>query len=184
VGSLAALLYPDLGPVQVCRVLAHRSHHSVDSFLVAFFQPNQYSCYIPAEYLFRLEPCAGFPLYDEEQLSAHLAENPVSVDWLLERIFSAAQSVAVDDADILFPADQLRESALKPSPQQVQLIMFQCVSCAALLIISYLAAKWQMPKEKLAKVVDIILKTNPPKFASTQVIMAQIKERLNALLLR
>jgi hypothetical protein len=126
----------------------------------------------------------GLPLKDENQFSAYIQENPISVDWLLERIFSAAQSVALEDADILFPPEQVRISLIQPSTKQVQTLMFQCVSCAALLIVSYLAGKWKLPKDKLAKLMETILKTNPPRFASTQLIMSHIEERLNTLLLQ
>jgi hypothetical protein len=184
IGSLAALLYPGLGPAQVCRVLGRSTHNDVNCFLIAFFQADQSPCYVPGEYLFRLEPQVGFPLRDEEKFDAHIRTNPVSVDWMLEKIFSAAQNVAVDDADILFPADQLMMSAVKPTPQQMQQLMFQCVSCAALLIICHLTGKWAIPSEKLAKILATILQANPARFASTRGIMGQIEERLASLLLR
>jgi hypothetical protein len=184
IGSLAALLYPDLGPAQVCRVLGRTMHNDVECYLVSFFQADQSPCYVPGEYLFRLEPRVGFPLRDEEKFDAHVRGNAVSTDWLLEMIFSAAQNVAVDDANILFPVEQVRASAVKPTPQQIQQLMFQCVSCAALLIICHLAGKWVIPKDKLEKILTTILKTNPAKFSSTQAIMAQIEEKLIALLLR
>jgi hypothetical protein len=182
IGSLAALLYPDLGPAQVCRVLGETMHNDVKCFLVAFFQPDQSPCYVPGEYLFRLEPQMGL-LLDGGDFDRHIASNPVTVDWLLEKIFSSAQNVTVNDADILFPADQVSTSAVVPSPQHVQQLMFQCVSCAALLIICYVAGKWEIPKEKLMPILATILKTNPVKFPSTQAILAQTEERLHELLL-
>jgi hypothetical protein len=181
IGAIAALLYPDLGPAQVCRILGETAHSDGKRFLVAFFQPGQSPCYVPGEYLFRLEPQMAFPLQNEREFEAHLAAEAVTVDWLLEKIFSAAQNVALNS--FLFPADQVAASAVVPSPQHVQQLMFQCVSCAALLIICYVTGKWEFPKEKVAPILATVLKSSPAKFPSTQTIMAQTEEKLHALLL-
>jgi hypothetical protein len=177
VGSLAALLYPGFGPAQVCRVLGECVQNDGRCFLVAFFQQGQSPAYFPGEYLFRLEPGAAFPLGDEEQFG-----RDVCVDWLLERIFSAAQNVAINDADVLFPAEQVAHATVRPTPEQVQHLMFQCVSCAALLIVCYLAGKWTIPARKLEKILQTILRTNATQFVTTQSIMMRIEERLNTLL--
>jgi hypothetical protein len=101
---------------------------------------------------------------------------------MLERIFSAAQNLAINDADVLFPADQVGASAIKPTPQLVQQLMFQCVSCAAILIVCYLAGKWTIPNAKLERILHTILRTNPARFATTQTVTERIEKKLNALL--
>jgi hypothetical protein len=181
IGYLAALLYPGFGPAQVCRVLGECVQNDTHCFLVAFFQPDQSPAYFPGEYLFRLEPDIGFPLGDEAKFDEGL-RGDVCVDWMLERIFSAAQNLAINDADVLFPADQVGASAIKPSPQQIQQLMFQCVSCAAMLVVCYLAGRWTIPPEKLEKILHTILRTNPARFATTQTVIERIEEKLNALL--
>jgi hypothetical protein len=183
IGALAAVLHPQLGPAHVCRVLEKRSQNGTDYFLVAFFQAEHSPCFVPSEFLFTLESHGGFPLDEEGEFKRILEEQEVSVDWLLERIFSAGQVVAINNADILFPEAQVRESSVKPTPEQVQQTMFQCVTCASLLIVGYIAARWTLPEGKLRLIVDTILQTNPAKFASTQCLIEQIKRLLDGLFL-
>jgi hypothetical protein len=162
-------VYPDLGPPQACRVLGSRAPNDAPLFLVAFFQPAQSPCFVPGDYV--------FPLGDDdhdEQFDAQFRGTPVSVDWLLERIFSTAQRVAVGFADLLAPA---------AGRMRTEVLMAHSAACAALLVLAYIASRWRIPAEKLVKILETIIKTDTCAFASTKAIMAGIEERLKALLL-
>jgi hypothetical protein len=183
VGSLAAVLHPSLGPAHVCRVLGKCIQNENECFLVAFFQPEYSPCYVPSDYLFQLQPHIGFPLCDEEEgeFQRVLAEDNICIDWLLERIFSSAQNLAISLAETFFPPDRLQSAGVKPNQEQIQQFMFQCVSCAALLIVCYVTGKWKIPEEKSKLIITTILKTSPVKFVSTQAIMARAETYLGTL---
>jgi hypothetical protein len=182
IGSLAAVLHPQLGPVHVCRVLARQMQNDTDHFLVAFFQSDHSPCLVPGAYLFELRPRLGFPLGDDAEFARCLDRQDVSVDWLLERIFIAAQVLAIDHAALLYPVQQIKEGGVRPTPLQIQQRMFQCVSCAALLIVCYIAVRWKIPEAKLGMIVGAILRTNLSRFTSTQNIMAHVERMLVSLL--
>jgi hypothetical protein len=184
VGSLAAVLHPSLGPARVCRVIGDCIQNDKKSFLVAFFQQEYSPCYVPCDYLFQLEPHLGFPLSDDEEAAFQrfLEEGEICVDWLLERIFSSAQNLAIGFAEMLFPQDRLQKATVKPTQEHLQRLMFQCVSCAALLIVCYVAGKWTIPEPKSRAIVSTILKTGPIKYISTQRIMAQVENHISTLL--
>ncbi|OHT13161.1 hypothetical protein TRFO_16830 [Tritrichomonas foetus] len=182
IGSLAAVLHPSLGPAHVCRVLGQKNQNRAHCYLVAFFQSEYSPCFVPSEYLFQLKSNIGFPLGNEEEFRKEMANEEVSVDFLLERIFSSAQNLVINHAEVLFPPDKLEDANFKPEPQQVQQIMFQCVSCAALLLVCYVSCEWQISPNKLNTILSTIMKTNPSKFASTQNIMNKIQESLLRLL--
>jgi hypothetical protein len=182
IGSLAAVLHPHLGPAHVCRVLGEQSKNDSDYVLIAFFQSEHSPCLVPREYLFQLEPHPGLPLYNDEEFSRCLVAREVSVDWILERVFSAAQNLAINSAEVLFPEEQVREAPTKPTAQQIQQIMFQCVSYAALLIVCYLGARWAIPYPKLEVIIATALQTNPPKFVSTQTALGHVQQLVAELL--
>jgi hypothetical protein len=182
-GSLAAVLHPQLGPAHVCRVLGRRLQNGTENFLVAFFQAEHSPCFVPREFLFQLDYDAAFSLDDDAEFKSLLEREDFSVDVLLEKIFSAGQVLAINQAEVLFPPDQVQQAAIKPTAEQVQQTMFQCVTCAALLVVSYVASRCVIPEEKLRIVIDTIFKTNPPKFASTQLILMQAQQSLTDLLL-
>jgi hypothetical protein len=100
---------------------------------------------------------------------------------LLERIFSSAQNLAIGLAEMLFPVEQVEGAAVKPTQEQIQQVMFQCVSCAALLIVCYVAGKWSIPEPKVKLIIATILKTTPPTFVTTQAIMAKVETTLAAI---
>jgi len=131
---------------------------------------------------FQLQPHLGLPLCNDEEFSKCLEGGAISVDWLLERIFGAAQNLALNSAEVLFPDCQVQESSIKPSPQQIQQIMFQCVSYAALLIVCYLEARWTIPDSKVELIISTTLQSNPPKFMSTQTVVSHIHQLLTELL--
>jgi hypothetical protein len=182
-GSLAAVLHPQLGPAHVCRVLGRRLQNGTENFLVAFFQAEHSPCFVPGEFLFRLQSDVVFPLEDEAEFRRALETEDVSVDLLIEKIFSAGQVLAINHADGLFPADQVQQAEVTPTSVQVQQTMFQCVTCATLLVASYVASRHVIPEGKLRMIIDTIFQTNPPKFASTQSVMTQVRELLTNLLL-
>jgi hypothetical protein len=166
----------------VCRVLARRLQNDAEYFLVAFFQAEHSPCLVPREYLFDLPPRVAFPVGDDDEFARSVAGGDISVDWLLERVFIAAQVLAIDQAEVLYPVEQVSESALSPDPHQVQQRLFQCVSCAALLVLCYVASKWRIPPKKLAVMVPAILQANRAKFVSTASIMAQVGRTMAELL--
>lgn len=183
IGSLAAVLHPTLGRAHVCRVLGSCIQNDTECFLVAFFQSEHSPCYVPGEYLFQLQPHIGLPLGDEEDFRKQMDRGDVNVDWLLERIFSAAQNLVIGSADVLFPPEVTKTALVQPNPQQVQQLMFQCVSCAALLIVCYVAGQWQIPDQRLSLILSTILKTSAFKYESSRTIIANVESTLNQLLL-
>jgi hypothetical protein len=52
--SLAAVLRPQLGPGQVCRVLDRKLQNGREYFVIAFFQPKHSPCSVPSEFLSQL----------------------------------------------------------------------------------------------------------------------------------
>jgi hypothetical protein len=139
---------------------------------VAFFQAEHSPCFVPRELLFQLQSDSGLRFGDDEEFKSVMERQDVTVDCLLEKIFSAGQVLAINHADVLFPAEQLGQSAVQPNPEQIQHTMFQCVTCAALLVVAYIAARWQIPPEKLRLIITTIFKTNPSKFISAQTVMS------------
>ena len=182
IGSLAAVLHPSLGPAHVCRVLAKRVQNRTIHYLVAFFQAECSPCFVPSEYLFQLNAHVGFPLGNEEEFQKVMKNEEISVDFLLERIFSSAQNLIINHSEILFPAEKMANVSFQPQPNQVQQIMFQCVSCAALLLVCYVSCKWSIPQDKLNLILSTIMKTNQLKFASTQSIMNGVQDSLSKLI--
>ena len=184
IGSLAAVLYPHLEHAHVCRVLGSCLQNDTECFLVAFFQSEHSPCYVPGEYLFQLQSHVGFPFGDEEEFRKNMESGQMSVDWLLETIFSSAQNLVINSAEILFPPEQLSESKVKPSAQQVQQLMFQCVFCAALLVVCYVAGQWDIPEHKLGLILSTILKANTTRFETTRNAMSEVEVLLTNLLLK
>ncbi|OHT06165.1 hypothetical protein TRFO_25859 [Tritrichomonas foetus] len=272
IGSLAAVLHPMLGPAHVCRVLSKRPQNNGTYYLVSFFQSELSPCYVPSEYLFQLEPHIGFPLGNEPEFRRAMETRNVSVDWLLERIFSSAQNLVINHSEVLFPSngqnhttasnsstssqntenipennnqenlnngndnnssndisnngsndgdvndendgendifvndengeikgeneevkgendhDENNEKvegevpAWRPEPPQVQQIMFQCVSCAALLLTCYVSCRWKIPDDKMEQILATIFKTNPSKFTTTAATIEAIKTSILQLI--
>jgi hypothetical protein len=182
IGSLAAVLHPHLGPLHVCRVLGKHRQNDSEHFLVAFFQREHSPCLVPRECLFELQSRVGLPLGEESEFERGIADGEISVDWLLERVFVAAQVLAIDQADVLYPREQVSEGGIRPDGQQIQQRLFQCVSCAALLIVCYVLGKWRMPPGKMALLLSTILRASSAKFVTTQRIMEQIEKEVRGLL--
>jgi hypothetical protein len=183
IGSLSAVLHPQLGPAHVCRVLGRKLQNGTEYFLVAFFQPEHSPCFVPSQFLFQLHPQVRRPLDDEAEFRALMERRDLSVDCLLERIFSAGQVLAINHADALFPPDQLAQAAVRPAPKQTQETMFQCVTCAAVLIMGYVASRWRIPPEKLGMVVATLFKTSPSRYISAQAVMSRAQALFTNLLL-
>ena len=183
IGSLAAVLYPTLRHAHVCRVLGSCVQNDTECFLVAFFQSEHSPCYVFGEYLFELHTDVGFPLGDEREFRKMMETSDVTADWLLERIFSSAQSLVIDSAEILFPAEDIKDAPVKPNGQQVQQIMFQCVSCAAMLIMCYIAGEWKIPEPKLTQMLSAIMRMSASRYETTRTIMSEAETLLNNLLL-
>ena len=178
IGSLAAIVYPSLGPAHVCRVIGMKFINGLEYFLVVFFQTSNSPCYVSGEYLFQLDTQKGLPLEDDEEFRRQMATEDVTVDWLLEKIFSSAQNLVMSSSDVLLPSSELSRANYKPNPQQVQQIMFQCVSSAALLVLCRVCSEWTIPEEKVKKMVTAILKANQPKYVSTQKILDNVESCL------
>jgi hypothetical protein len=169
IGSLAAAIHPSLGPAFVCRVLAGRAARaSQQQFLVVAFQTDRSPCWLAAEHLFPLTPQSAFPLGDDAAFRAAMVD--VSVDWLLEKVFSAAQFLIINGADVL---------TTKGRRQQV---MFQCVSYAALLVFCYVAGEWDIPVAKAKVILDTIVRANGIRFMSTMEIMRRAEVAITRLL--
>lgn len=182
IGSLAAVLHPSLGPAHVCRVLSKRSQNNGTFYLISFFQSELSPCYVPSEYLFELEPHIGFPLGNEPEFSKAMLSANVTVDWLLERIFSSAQNLVIKNSEVLFHSESASDSVWKPEPQQIQQVMFRCVSCAALLLTCYISCRWEIPKEKMDQILSTIFRTNPSKFIATDETIERIKQSILQLI--
>jgi hypothetical protein len=163
-------------------VLGKKLQNGAEYFLVAFFQAEHSSCFVPSEYLFQLHPQTAEPLSDDSDFKILMEESDLCVDCLLERIFRTGQVLAINQADVLFPQELLDESLVKPNPQQIQQTMFQCVTCAALLIATYIASRWHFPPEKLRLMISMLFKTSQSKYISTQPIMSNANALLTALL--
>ena len=182
IGSLAAILHPSLGPAYVCRVLGSKTQNQNRYYLVSFFQNGFSPCYVPREYLFQLKPNIGFPLGNEIEFNNEMKAKEISLDFLLERIYSSAQNIVINNAEVLFPPEKLQEAKLQPQPQQVQQVMFQCVTCAALILVCYVSCQWNIPSDKLPKMLSTIMNTNPSKYSSTNAIMNNTLDLLDQLL--
>ena len=183
IGSLAAIVYPSLGPAHVCRVIGMKMVNNVKYFLVVFFQPGHSPCYVASEYLFQLEKQKGLPLEDDEEFRRQMESQEVSVDWILEKIFSSAQNLVISSSDVLLPTSQLSDAGYRPDSQQIQQIMFQCVSSAALLVLCRVCSEWNISDDKIQRMVTSILKANQPKYVSTQKILDGVEESLLKVLL-
>ena len=168
IGSLAAIVHPNLGPAHVCRVLASQMQNGKPYYLVSFFQNDPAPCYVFGDYLFQLEDKTVFPLSPDESFDQQILSQNISVDWLLEKIFSGAQNLVMSHASVLFQQDLIESANIKPQPQQFQQALFQCITYAALILTCYIAGKFSVPKEKLEIIIATIIKTNPPRFVSTQ----------------
>jgi hypothetical protein len=176
IGSLVAVIHPDRDPC-VCRVIAcHPTHRT---FLVVGFQAGASSYWVPSDYLFDFNSVPCFPLLDDEAF-ARAMESEISVDWLLERILSAAQHLVITNGELLAA---VRPGALPftPGPGQVQRIVMQCVWCAALLIFCRVALEWEFPAQKRQQVLATILRCVSPKFASTAAIAANVEASVRVL---
>ncbi|KAH0795286.1 hypothetical protein GPJ56_000735 [Histomonas meleagridis] len=178
IGSLAVILHSSLGSAQVCRVLGSRMQNNVKFFLVAFFISDYSPCFVPSEFLFQLNPK---PQIDIDFMKDAKSQE-VTVDWILEKVISLAQSHVVSHSDVLFPKDEILQSKIRPDQKQIEGITFQCVSFAALLIVCYICSKYKMPEDKVQKIISTIFIANPPKYASTKVIKDQIEELYKQLI--
>jgi hypothetical protein len=135
------------------------------------------------EYLYQLPPHPGFPATEEEEeaFGRFVVSEETCVDQLLERIFSSAQNLAIGLGEMLFPIENIEGATVKPNQEQIQQVMFQCVSCAALLIVCYVAGKWVIPEDKVRLIIGTILRTTPARFVTTQTIMANVEAILGGL---
>jgi hypothetical protein len=182
IGSLAAILYPTLGDARVCRVIGKKiADDGKQYYLVVFFQ-EQSPCYVLSEYLFELKRQSLFPLGNEDEFKNVMSSEPISVDWLLERIFSSAQNLVITSTDVLTIGSQTNEAGFKPRESQVQQIMFQCVSYGALLVLCYISAGWKIPEDKVRSILSTILKAGQRKFASTEQMLAPVDLIMDHLL--
>jgi hypothetical protein len=184
IGSLVVVHHVCLGPAaQLCRVLGKCLQNGEDLFLLEFLQSSLRPCYVYREYLYGLRPHPGFPQNDTEVelFDRFIFEERTSLDQLLEKVISSAQNLAIGLAEMLFPPEKIERGVIKPTQEQIQQIMFQCVSCAALLIVCYVFGRAEIPEAKARLMVATILKTTPPKYVSTQEIMGRAEAILGEL---
>jgi hypothetical protein len=135
-----------------------------------------------SEYLFQLKRQSLFPLGNEDEFRRALESEEISVDWLLERIFSSAQNLVITNADVLVVGSDTGENGYKPQSSQIQQIMFQCVAYGALLVLCYICTEWGIPGEKVNVILSTILKAGQPKFGTTEQIMTKVQGLLERLL--
>jgi hypothetical protein len=122
-GCLAAVLHPDVGCV-VGRVIARAR----GVFLVVFFDSSHVPLWVPPEYLYGFTSGSSFPFGDDE-FYRRTTESAVTVDWLLERIFSSAQQLVTANSEILTTARG--GLPFSPRPAQIHSFVMQCVLVAA-----------------------------------------------------
>ena len=150
--------------------------------MVAFYQRGTGPYFVLGDYLFQLKTNVGFPLGYENEWKDYIEKEDITVDWLLEHIYSAAQNIVFNHADILFPQEQMSKASDKPDPEMKQKILFQAVTFGALLLVCYISGKWTIPQDKVQIIVDTIMKTNISSYASTQNIIDEIDKSIRKLL--
>ncbi|KAH0792656.1 hypothetical protein GPJ56_003490 [Histomonas meleagridis] len=182
IGSLAVILHSYIGSAQVCRVLGSRIQNNVKFFLVAFFIKEYSPCYVPSEYLFQLNPKTGMKSENEIDFMNETNSQEITVDWVLEKVISLAQSHVVVHSDVLLPKEQLIKSKVRPAQKQIEGLLFQCVSFAALLIVCYICSNYSIPTDKLKKIISTIYIANPPKYASSKAIMNNVEKLYEQLI--
>lgn len=175
IGSLAVILYPTLGPAHLCRVIASKMVNDVKYYLVVFFQADHSPCFVSGEYLFQLKKRDLFCLSRDPDFIRDMESGSISVNGILENIFSSAQNLVMHSTDILAPVSRPDSDCYQPETQQLQQIMFQCVSYAALLLLCNVCSEWRIPDDKVALMIATIVKAMPPKYLTTQAYMKNIE---------
>ena len=176
-GILGVVLHPSLGPAHACRILATCQKDSINYYLLSFFQTDLKPLYAPFKYVFPLEDHKN--LFTDEGKFAILGKN-VSVDFLLEQIYSTAQKIVLESSFSLF---SLKHNAkMQPSIQQVQYSLQQSITYAAYLVFLYIVGFSSIPQDKIQKIIDTMFKLHPPKFISTQNIVSAFEVKIKSLL--
>ena len=180
VGSLAVVYNEHLGQAHICRVLSYKIENNQKYYLIAFFQKEINPCFVLRDCLFQLETGVSFPLGDESKWKDQIENDNVSVDWLLEHIYSAAQNIVLGHAYILFPAEKIAKSEIKPDQVMIQQILYQTVKFAALLLLCYISGRWTIPSDKIQIIINTVM--TPSKYESTMKIVDEISATLGKLL--
>ena len=180
VGSLAVVYNEHLGQAHICRVLSYKIENDQKYYLIAFFQKEINPCFVLRDCLFQLETGVSFPLGDESKWKDRIEKEDVSVDWLLEHIYSAAQNIVLGHAYILFPAEKIAKSEIKPDQAMMQQILYQTVKFAALLLLCYISGRWTIPSDKIQIIINTVM--TPSKYESTMKIVDEISATLGKLL--
>jgi hypothetical protein len=164
IGSLVAVTHPALGKPYICRVIAQNLAHGVHPyFLIGFFQKDCSPCYVSIEYVFSVRTKYVSPIEDDRTFREFLIQKPISVDWLLEQIFSAAQCLVMEHN------------------QQEPWFVFQYVFCAAMLIFCFVCIEWKLPDEKIAAVLNAIRRVSPAKYVTTMARLGNIEKIVREL---
>jgi hypothetical protein len=146
------------------------------NYLVVCFQADSGPYWVAEEYLFGLSPETVLPIRDEEAFQKEMFDGNISVDWLFEKILSAAQHLVTANSELLLAA---RQKGLTPG--QIQRVLMHCVGCAARLIFCRVMAQWAIPPEKGKLVRETIERAVAPKFSSTKTILTNVERALRAL---
>jgi hypothetical protein len=182
IGSLVAAIHPALGRAYVCRAIAKRMVNDVHTYyLVVFFQPECSPCYISSEYVFHFKGEYGFPLGEDAKFRQNISTLPISVDWLLEQIFSSAQKLVMEYHEILSMSLNHSLIAVERAEDHVQQILFQCVSYAAMIITCSVCSEWKLPDAKVKIILETVMKSNQAKFVTTAAILPKVEQILTIL---
>jgi hypothetical protein len=178
IGSLVAVIHPALTQSYICRAIAKKIVNEVHPYyLVVFFQPDSSPCYVPSEYVFHFKGDYESPLGEDAKFREKLLTSEISVDWLLEEIFRSAQRLVMEYSEIIsrvvstFPGD----------PDQMQRILFQCVSYAAILITCSICSEWKLPRAKIKLILEAVMKSNRVQFVTTSSILPRVEQIMRIL---
>lgn len=172
-GSLYVVRHPSIGNAQICKVLGKNRFGGVDYYLISFFIPGLTPTYVTNDHLFAPDSGIQFPLNESR------TEMATTVDWLLERIISTAQSLVFEKASGVVVQENQGQIFGPLLPQQV---LFQAVPCASLLVLCYVAANWGIPELKIRKTLETIVETCIPRFQTSQESFNQILQEVQKLL--
>lgn len=167
IGSLVIIFHDTLGGNYLCRILGSKIINGNKYYLVVFIYNLRKPMYVAPEHLYTKNDHLRFPLSEDEM------HDEVSVDWLLERIYSAAQCFVISEGQPYRTSKVVEENYHKVVPL---LIKF-----SAILILCYITAKYEVPKEKIDIIYRIIMDTYPLTFESSNVYMEVAMKKLFVL---
>jgi len=182
IGSLAVVLHQLLGSAHVCRVLATKIENNSKHYLISFFQSDFSPCYVLGDYLFQLPDDIGFPLNDEAKWKDTIEKEHITVDWLFERLFSAAQVLMIEYAEYLFNPQSSTKLTSIPNVTQSQQIMSQGVCVATFLLLLFISAKWDIPKSKKSLLLNALMTYNTTPYISVKNKLEKVVSLMKFLL--